>query len=183
MSPAVEHNQELPVTGHRSLRLRLCVVAVLLVTGACGNSRAPAQTAASGHASEDVAATVLKLDREWGQAYVKGDIDFVDRILAPDWRGWTDHEGSDKASELEEFRAGHSKSLENVIDSARVRVYGDTAVVEARERVRYRDNSGEHWLTWHITDVFVRRGERWQVVTSHGSTLPNVIALLRASGA
>jgi ketosteroid isomerase-like protein len=118
-------------------------------------------------------ATVLALERAWGQAYVTGDIAFVDKMLAPDWRGWTDTEESDKPHELAEFRAGHSKSLENIIDKARVRVYGDVAVVEARERVRYRDGSGEHWLTWHITDVLVHTGTQWQVVTSHQSTLPN----------
>ena len=127
----------------------------------------------SAQSNQGAEATVLELDREWGQAYVKGDVDFVDRILAPDWRGWTDHEGSDKASELAELRAGRSTSLDNIIDNARVRVYGDAAVVEARERVRYRDGAGEHWLTWHITDVFVRRGDQWQVVTSHHTTLPN----------
>lgn len=146
---------------------------VAISTGACSGSDVPASKAVLGHTSQGVEATVLELDRAWGQAYVKGDIGFVDRILAPDWRGWTDHEGSDKVSELAEFRAGRSKSLENIIDNARVRVYGDAAVVEARERVRYRDEAGEHWLTWHITDVFVHNGTRWQVVTSHQSTLPN----------
>jgi len=152
------------------LRLAVYVSLVTICAGACSNS----QTASSvGHTDQGAEATVLELDRAWGQAYVNGDIDFVERVLSPDWRGWTDHAGSDKGSELAEFRAGRSKSLENIIDNARVRVYGDAAVVEARERVRYRDETGEHWLTWHITDVFVRNGTQWQVVTSHQSTLPN----------
>ena len=124
-------------------------------------------------APHSVEAKVLELDRAWGQAYVKGDIDVIDRTLAPDWRGWLDTEGSDKATELAEFKAGKNRSLENIIDNAHVRVYGNTAVVEARERVRFRDEKGEHWLTWHITDVFVEQGGQWQVVTSHGSTIPN----------
>ena len=61
----------------------------------------------------------------------------------------------------------------NIIDNARVRVYGDAAVVEARERVRFQDAGGEHWLTWHFTDVFVRRSAGWQVVASDQSTIPN----------
>jgi hypothetical protein len=115
----------------------------------------------------------LELDRAWGQAYVKGEIDVIDRTLAPDWRGWLDTEGSDKATKLAEFKAGKNRSLENIIDNTRVRLYGNTAVVEARERVRFRDETGEHWLTWHITDVFVKRGGQWQVVGSHGTTIPN----------
>jgi CubicO group peptidase (beta-lactamase class C family)/ketosteroid isomerase-like protein len=124
-------------------------------------------------ASQSVEAKVLELDRAWGQAYVKGDIDVIDRTLAPDWRGWLDTEGSDKATELAEFRAGKNRSLENIIDNSHVRVYGNTAIVEARERVRFRDETGEHWLTWHITDVFVKQVGQWQVVASHGSTIPN----------
>ncbi|HTT20360.1 MAG TPA: nuclear transport factor 2 family protein [Candidatus Sulfotelmatobacter sp.] len=124
-------------------------------------------------ARHSVEAKVLELDRAWGQAYLKGDIDVIDRTLAPDWRGWLDTEGSDKATELAEFKAGKNRSLENIIDNARVRVYGDTAVVEARERIRFRDETGEHWLTWHITDVFLKQSGQWQVVASHGSTIPN----------
>ena len=158
------------------LRLVAYGLLVAISTAACsGSGTATSTPSVTGvnHGDEGAEATVLALDRAWGQAYVKGDINFVDQILAPDWRGWTDHEGSDKSSELAEFRTGHSKSLENIIDNARVRVYGNAAVVEARERIRYRDEGGEHWLTWHITDVFVRNGKQWQVVTSHQSTLPN----------
>jgi ketosteroid isomerase-like protein len=122
---------------------------------------------------QGVEARILELDRAWGQAYVMGDIDVIGRTLAPDWRGWLDTEGSDKATELAEFKAGKNRSLENIIDNARVRVYGNSAVVEARERVRFRDETGEHWITWHITDVFVKHDDRWQVVASHGSTIPN----------
>jgi len=124
-------------------------------------------------APQSVEAKVLELDRAWGRAYVNGEIDVIDRTLAPDWRGWLDTEGSDRATELAEFKAGKNRSLENIIDNARVRRYGNTAVVEARERVRLRDETGEHWLTWHITDVFVEQGGHWQVVASHGSTIPN----------
>jgi hypothetical protein len=152
------------------LRLAVYASLVSISAGACSNSQT---TSSVGHTDKDAEATVLELDRAWGQAYVNDDIGFVERILAPDWRGWTDLAGSDKASELAEFRAGRSKSLENIIDNARVRVYVDAAVVEARERVRYRDETGEHWLTWHITDVFVRNGTQWQVVASHQSTLPS----------
>jgi ketosteroid isomerase-like protein len=155
-------------------RFRLISHALLASASVVSCSGAHVDTLNSSAApGSDVGNTVLALDRSWGQAYVTGDIEFVDRILSPDWHSWTDHEGSDKAAELAEFRSGHSKSLENIIDNARVRVYGDAAVVEARERVRFRDAAGEHWLTWHITDVFIRRSAGWQVVASHQSTIPN----------
>ena len=73
-------------------------------------------------ATHSVEAKVLELDRAWGQAYVKGDIDVIDRTLAPDWRSRTDTGSSDKATELAEFKAGKNRSLENIIDNAHVRV-------------------------------------------------------------
>jgi Domain of unknown function (DUF4440) len=156
------------------LRLGYAPWVVLAVSLGASCSMTPTQDQAinrSDPASEEK--TILDLEHAWGQAYVKGDREFVERILAPEWHGWTDQEGSDKAAAMAEFKPGVSQSLENIIDDARVRVYGDAAVVQARERVRFRDESGEHWLTWHITDVYVRRANRWQVVASHTSTLPN----------
>jgi ketosteroid isomerase-like protein len=168
------------VLGHTSLLPRFAEA----TPGATGSDQSPkSQVPASivppkpgppsTPAPHSVEEKVLELDRAWGHAYVEGDIDVIDRTLAPDWRGWLDTEGSDKATELAEFKVGKNRSLENIIDNARVRVYGNTAVVEARERVRFRDDTGEHWLTWHITDVFVNLGGQWQVVASHGSTIPN----------
>jgi ketosteroid isomerase-like protein len=118
------------------------------------------------------AAQVLELDRAWGQAYVKGDADFVERLLAPDWVGWLDGERTDRATELTELRAGHRHSDWNSIDEPRIGVYGETAVLEARERVRYHDEDGERTVAWRITDVFVRRHGVWQVVATHESSIP-----------
>jgi len=149
-----------------------CALFMAVVVASCSGHRVESAHAPAASSAE-IEREVLELDRAWGHAYVTGDIEFVDRLLSPDWHSWTDHNGSNKTTELAEFRAGHSKSLENIIDDARVRVYGDAAVVEARERVRFKDLSGEHWLTWRITDVFIRRGDSWQVVATHQSTIPN----------
>jgi len=107
-------------------------------------------------AGKEDEATLLRLERAWGQAYVRGQIEVMDHLLAPEWTGWHDTTGTDRAKELAEFRAGKNRSLENIIDNARVLVYGDTAIVEARERIRSRDEKGEHWTTQHIPDVFVK---------------------------
>ncbi len=115
------------VLGHTSL-LPHSVVATLSADGSDQSSASKAATStvppkpdlSSTAAPLNVEAEVLELDRAWGQAYVKGDIDVIDRTLAPDWRGWLDTEGSDKATELAEFKAGKNRSLENIFDNARV---------------------------------------------------------------
>lgn len=146
------------------LAMRRCVAVGLLaaLAGCAGQSVVP----------ELASAQVLELDRAWGQAYVRDDVGFVEQLLAPDWEGWLDGERTDRATELAELRAGHRHADWNAIDEPRVRVYGETAVVEARERVRYRDEDGDHAVAWRITDVFVRRHGAWQVEATHESSMP-----------
>jgi len=71
------------------------------------------------------------------------------------------------------MRAGSHRLLEDIVDQATVRIFGSTAVIQARERGRYADSSGEHWVTHHITDVFIHRDGRWVVIASHDSLIPN----------
>jgi ketosteroid isomerase-like protein len=51
----------------------------------------------------------------------------------------------------------------------KVRIYGDTAIVNSL----YHQNAtarGQDWSGYFlITDVWVKRGGRWQVVTRHAS--------------
>ena len=150
--------------------LRILLVVAFLAS--CSDPRSASKNSGSPTAHE-VADIVLELDRRWGQAYIKNDFDFVDHLLAPDWQGWLDGKAETKAESMAEFRAGHSSSLENTIDDAHVRVYGGTAIVEARERIKYRDDAGEHTITWRIMDVFVHQCSQWRVVATYESTIPN----------
>ena len=117
--------------------------------------------------------SLLALDRRWGQAYVHGDSAFVAGFVAEDWRGWFDDHADNKASVLAAVRSGAPHLLEDIVDQATVRIFGQMAVIQARERNHVRDASGEHWETRHITDVLVHRAEGWVVIASHDSRIPN----------
>jgi hypothetical protein len=119
-----------------------------------------------------IEASLLAMDREWGHAYLTGDASVLERVLAPDWIGWFETQPSTRESEIASLRSGHLL-LEDIVDEATVRVFGETAVIQARERGRVADASGSHWVTHHITDVFVRRDGRWTIVASHDSLIPN----------
>ena len=116
--------------------------------------------------------SLLALDRRWGQAYVHEDTAFVARFVADDWEGWFDDYADNKASVLLAI-SGAPHILEDIVDQATVRVFGQTAVIQARERNRVLDAGGGHWETRHITDVLVHRPEGWVVVASHDSRIPN----------
>ena len=144
----------------------------VLVAAIAAPDPAMAQTAKTGPGRTSVADTILKLDQAWGQAFVTGDSAFVKTLLAPDWIGWFDDAEQTREGTLAQFRAG-DRLLEDIVDHARVRVFGTIAVVQARERNRVKDPKGDHWETRHITDVFERRKGRWVVVASHDSRIPN----------
>lgn len=68
-------------------------------------------------------------------------------------------------------------------DEIRVHMYGETAVMQSRYRqqatYRGEDRSGELFLT----DVWVRRHGRWQVVARHSCFAPPVASVPVASAA
>ncbi|HMA02554.1 MAG: YybH family protein [Gemmatimonas sp.] len=132
----------------------------------------PRYTSALPGARSELRDSLLALDRRWGQAYVHGDSAFVAGFVAEDWQGWFDDHAENKASALAEV-IGTPHILEDRVDQATVRIFGQMAVIQGRERNRVRDATGEHWETRHITDVLVRRREGWVVVASHDSRIPN----------
>jgi len=132
-----------------------------------------AQPAARPEAQAQLRDSLLALVRRWGQAYVHEDTAFVAGFVAEDWQGWFEDHADNKASVMAAARSGTPHSLENIVDQATVHVFGQAAVLQARESNRVSDASGGHWVTRHITDVLVHRPEGWVVVASHDSRIPN----------
>jgi len=132
-----------------------------------------AQSSVQPRAQAALRDSLLALDRRWGQAYVHGDSVFVAGLVAEDWQGWFDDHADNKASVLAAVRSGAPRLLEDIVDQATVRIFGEMAVIQARERNRVPDATGGHWETRHITDVFIRRPEGWVIIASHDSRIPN----------
>ena len=132
-----------------------------------------AQSAVPSGASARLQDSLLALDRRWGQAYVHADSAFVSGFVADDWHGWFDDHPDNKASVLAAVGSSTPHSREDIVDQATVRIFGQMAVIVARERNRVADAHGDHWVTRHITDVFIHRADGWVVVASHDSRIPN----------
>ena len=64
---------------------------------------------------------------------------------------------------------GPFKVRSSELQEARVRVYGDVAVVDARVRQEAALGGAAARALWLVTDVWVRRGGRWQIVKRHAS--------------
>ena len=120
--------------------------------------------------TERVEQELITLEQQWGDALVKPDLAFLDRILAEDYL-FTSPEGEvlTKAQMVAGLKSGEDVVSSVVNLDMKVRVYEDAAVVTGhsiyRETVKGKDISGEY--RW--TDTWIKKGGRWQCVADHAS--------------
>jgi len=116
---------------------------------------------------------VVASERAWSEAFIRHDLQAIALLLADDFVG-IDGRGvvSDKAAELEEARPP-SQGQPNVVlvseqlSDIRVRLYGDVAILTAINTAHFSDST----IRYRRTTVWVRRGDRWQCVSFHGSRI------------
>lgn len=117
--------------------------------------------------TSEIQQELLKLERQWWEAIVKRDQAFSERIAADEYI-FTDPTGAvhDKQGDIEQSKSGTIIIESAELDDMKVRVYGETSVVTARNTIignaMGQDISGQY----RFTDVFVRRDGRWQCVAS-----------------
>lgn len=116
---------------------------------------------------------IVQRARAWMEAAARRDAGELDGFLADEFTMVTNR-GSliDKAQWLENMlhRVGRDFTPPEFLD-VRVRLYGDAALMTSRNILHTtfdgKDWSGEHFLT----DVWVRRDDRWQLVRRHSSAV------------
>ncbi len=116
---------------------------------------------------------VLALVAAWDLAYIQKDAAPLERLLAVDYLG-IDDEGAvtSKADEIALIKSGEYV-LHSVdeIEPAKVRFYGDTAVVTTHAKVKQTYQGETKTVDGRATTVCVERGGRWQIVSWHASRL------------
>ena len=114
------------------------------------------------------------IERDIGEANIKRDKAFFERIEADEFI-FTDSGGGItlKAEDVASLDkpAGEFKLVSYIVDEMKVSVYGNTAVVTGRTTTISRGKDREVTGKSRFTDVFVRRGGRWQIVAGHSSRI------------
>jgi len=120
--------------------------------------------------SADIA-ELSKLEQVWNDAYVHGNVEPLERLLADDLIvTMTDMTVLTKAQSVGLLRSGHLKFPRYETSDIRIRVYNDAAVVTGRLQRTRTINGKDVDDDWRFTKVYVRRSGNWQVVAWHAST-------------
>ena len=104
-------------------------------------------------------------ERAWGQAFVHGDAATIQRLLTDDFVGvLPGGETYTKAAMLKAVVAGPHDTSDH-LEGLSIRLYGDTAVAQARERMVGPPPELKPSQTV-FTDTWIRRGGRWRIVAA-----------------
>ena len=107
------------------------------------------------------------------EAMVRGDVAALDDILAEDLT-YTHATGvfETKAEFIAKLKSGQTKYESFTPEDVLVRLYGTTSVVTGVARVKVQVK-GEH-LSFQLRfmDVYVKKGDRWQMVAWQATRLP-----------
>jgi ketosteroid isomerase-like protein len=126
-------------------------------------SAAPVSQGAGGAVEQEL----LKLEREWLDAYLKRDVAAMERIEADDFiithadgRVFTK---ADEIANLKKSTGQSDPSMSFTTEETRVRIFGDTAILTGVFVAKQKDSTERS----RYTDVYVKRNGRWQVAASH----------------
>lgn len=118
--------------------------------------------------SEETTRELERIGAEWAEAMVANDAERIGSFMADEWMMVSERGISEKQYFLNFVRSGaltHSKF--EMVGEARIKIYGDTAVLSARV-VNTAHFGGQQFEQdeW-TTDVFVKKDGRWLCVHSH----------------
>ncbi len=121
-------------------------------------------TAATTSSEEAAVRAVL---RDWMDALARNDVAAVERIVADDYIITAGAKLMNKTEDLAVLKLGVVKFLSAETSDVNVRVFGNTAIVTGAGRYVMNWRGRRVELRNRFTDVYVKRGGRWQPVASH----------------
>ena len=106
---------------------------------------------------------VRQLNDEWVKAMGRADAATLERIMADDFYFTYPLEGDDKAQFIADITSGDLKIKHIAREQLNVRVFGNTAVLTARDSATWLYHGRELAGQYKILSVFSERDGRWQL--------------------
>ena len=115
---------------------------------------------------------VRQLSDDWVKAVVRADAAALDRIMADDFIFTYPLEGDDKAQFIADVTSGNLKVEHIKREQTSVRVFGQTAVLTARDSATWLYHGRELVDQYKNISVFTERDGRWQLCAMQACPLP-----------
>jgi ketosteroid isomerase-like protein len=112
-----------------------------------------------------VEAELKALVQQWDNALVKHDAVALGNLLAPEFT----LSGLPKAAYLNYVRSTRNSTVSATSGEFDVRVYGDTAILVAIDKIKFRKDGAETTEWYRYIDVWVKREGRWLCVITESS--------------
>jgi ketosteroid isomerase-like protein len=154
-------------------RLALLVSVFLLLTLMLVAQKSTRAEEASGETGQESTGRALeRLDRQWTDAEIRGDVDAIGRFLADDFIAVNPIGGvSEKQQFLADYRSGSLDIESERLDAYMIRVHGDTAVMVHTALIKgtYRgariDGYNRSMHVWRKTP------EGWLIAATQGTPI------------
>lgn len=127
-------------------------------------------------ASDQIELEITRLEREWIEAIRRQDAPALAHIVADDClfaRGVPEGQLADKRLYSEDTLRSVPEEVAYSYDRVRLRIYQQTAIVNSIFKFQAVVAGTEASGAYLLTDVWMKRGEGWQVVMRHSSPLVN----------
>jgi len=113
----------------------------------------------------------IALEQQWMDAVVKRDQAALDRIMGDEFTlasAFSTGERTSKAQFLKNVLQS-VKGQEFTFHDSHTDLYGDVAVFKSRVKSKYTFDQDDRTGDYLVTDVWIKRDGRWQVVSRHSS--------------
>ncbi len=116
---------------------------------------------------------VEQAEKSWAKAVVAADLAALEKIFADDLvythsSGVTDT----KADYISKLRSGQMKYLSVDYDSMTVKVYGNTATVQSKARIKATSGTNSIDSNLIMLHVWIKNAGSWQLVAHQSTRLP-----------
>jgi len=130
------------------------------------------QRSAAEQLAIEVEQHVRQLNDDWVKALVRADGETLNRIMADDFIFTYPLEGDDKIQFITDVTSGHLKIEHISREQTNVRVFGNTAVLTARDSATWLYHGREFSGQYKIIKVFTERNGRWQLCAIQACPMP-----------
>jgi hypothetical protein len=120
-------------------------------------------TQQSSRSTLEIEQHIRQLNDEWVKALMRADAATLDRIMADDFYFTYPLEGDDKTQFISDVTSGDLKIKHIAREQLNVRVFGNTAVLTARDSATWLYHGRELAGQYKILSVFSERDGQWQL--------------------